>query len=335
MKRAPKHLLIDPPSHHYGGNRLFDVSDRLLNRDDTLQPFIRLKAYLNSMGKTVSTVDLVQFDLDDDYDFISFSEPRVVDKYESLIAGASAAKLVLLEPELVRPRSYRDLKKFHHHFDTIFSHNIDQLPQNVRSKYRHLYFPQASREIYSLNEVRERKAVMIAGAHVNFFSSDENYSERLNAIAELAKFDFIHLYGTGWDNWSFKRIINPSYVKAMRYLRSVYKGKVETKRVCYSMYDFAVCFENQDATGYITEKIFDCLMSGCIPIYKGAPDISQYIPRSCYIDFSNFESYDALHEFLMAMPEVEKKRYRQSAYEFIQGDQYLPFYDSLENMIRD
>ena len=174
---------------------------------------------------------------------------------------------------------------------------------------------------------------MIAGAHVNFFSRNENYSERLNALHELARLDFIDLYGQGWDRWSIKRLMNPAYVKTKRQLREVYKGKVEDKRACYANYDFAVCFENQDSTGYITEKIFDCLMAGCIPIYKGAPDISKYVPEECYINFSCFDSYHALYDFMMIMSDVEINRYREAAKEFIYSDAYLEFYNSLENMI--
>ena len=60
-----RNLLIDPPSYHYEGNRLFDAEDKVLNRDDTLQPFIRLNNYLNSLGKSVSTADSINFSLSD------------------------------------------------------------------------------------------------------------------------------------------------------------------------------------------------------------------------------------------------------------------------------
>lgn len=33
---------------------------------------------------------------------------------------------------------------------------------------------------------------------------------------------------------------------------------------------FAICPENSDANGYVTEKIFDAILSGCIPIYTGS-----------------------------------------------------------------
>lgn len=35
-------------------------------------------------------------------------------------------------------------------------------------------------------------------------------------------------------------------------------------------FKFAICPENSDAFGYVTEKIFDAILSGCIPIYTGS-----------------------------------------------------------------
>lgn len=35
-------------------------------------------------------------------------------------------------------------------------------------------------------------------------------------------------------------------------------------------FHFAICPENSDANGYVTEKIFDAIIGGCIPIYTGS-----------------------------------------------------------------
>ena len=67
---------------------------------------------------------------------------------------------------------------------------------------------------------------------------------------------------------------------------------------------FAFCFENSDSyCGYITEKIFDAFFSGTIPIYFGAPDIQDYIPKNCYIDYRQFHSTDELVKKLKSIVE--------------------------------
>ena len=43
-------------------------------------------------------------------------------------------------------------------------------------------------------------------------------------------------------------------------------------------------------SGYITEKILDCLESGIVPIYAGAPNIDRIIPNDCFIDYIDDKS---------------------------------------------
>ena len=44
----------------------------------------------------------------------------------------------------------------------------------------------------------------------------------------------------------------------------------DNKREYLKRYRFNLCPENSDSEGYITEKIFDSIISGCIPIYWGS-----------------------------------------------------------------
>ena len=46
-------------------------------------------------------------------------------------------------------------------------------------------------------------------------------------------------------------------------------GNVDDKIEWLKYYKFNICFENGSYPGYLTEKLFDAFMSGCIPIYWG------------------------------------------------------------------
>lgn len=63
---------------------------------------------------------------------------------------------------------------------------------------------------------------------------------------------------------------------------------------------FAIVFENEAIRGYVTEKIMNPLLAGCIPIYYGAPDITRWINPECFIhvrDFANWQDcFDRIEE---------------------------------------
>jgi hypothetical protein len=62
---------------------------------------------------------------------------------------------------------------------------------------------------------------------------------------------------------------------------------------------FNVAFENTSSPGYVTEKLVEPLLAGAIPIYWGAPDVSQDFNPGCMIDVSRFASTgDAIDHIL-------------------------------------
>jgi len=70
-----------------------------------------------------------------------------------------------------------------------------------------------------------------------------------------------------------------------------YAPEIRDKIACIENYKYAVCFENLAMPGYVTEKIIDCLVAGVVPIYFGAPDIGEIIPKHLYINFRHFNSW--------------------------------------------
>lgn len=84
-------------------------------------------------------------------------------------------------------------------------------------------------------------------------------------------------------------------------------------------YRFAVCYENTRQSGYISEKMFDCLYSSCVPVYLGEPAIQQFIPEQCYINREAFASDAELANFLRSMTYTEYARYITAIEQFIGG----------------
>jgi len=48
-------------------------------------------------------------------------------------------------------------------------------------------------------------------------------------------------------------------------------------------YKYSIAFENTVAPGYVTEKLFDCWVAGCLPLYYGAPDVERHFPADALI----------------------------------------------------
>lgn len=93
-------------------------------------------------------------------------------------------------------------------------------------------------------------------------------SERIKTIRffeEVGEKGFV-FYGRNWDKEEY-----PSY-------GDIVDDKVKVN----SQYKFTICYENcEGLPGYVTEKIFDCFATASVPVYWGAPNITDYIPKNC------------------------------------------------------
>ena len=147
-------------------------------------------------------------------------------------------------------------------------------------------------------------------------SRSELYTERMRAIEFFSRTNDIDLYGVDWDKASRRmgrsripglrraQIAISDWVDTIRpdpllvAARKVFKGELETKWETLARYDFALCFENAYIKGYLTEKLFECLRVGTIPIYWGATDIEELVSPDCFIDMRRFADYSELLRIL-------------------------------------
>ena len=121
----------------------------------------------------------------------------------------------------------------------------------------------------------------------------ELYSMRREAVKffEEKPEGTFDLFGKGWEG--FKNA----------------KGRVPDKQEALKGYKFNFCFENAAIPGYITEKIFDSFAVGAIPIYLGAPNIEDYIPKECFIDYRQFNDFEEMLTFIKKMTKKEYESY--------------------------
>jgi hypothetical protein len=149
------------------------------------------------------------------------------------------------------------------------------------------------------------------------------HNSRLKILNELARADVLDLYGSGWNN---ELLVPKAYRDVFRGISSSWKGIAGSKQELIQRYDFGLCIENTEQPGYITEKIFNCLAAGVIPVYLGAPDIADFVPSETYVDLRVLMKDGVnLPSYLTEMPSVERERLRFAGHVFLSssvGDKY-------------
>lgn len=107
-----------------------------------------------------------------------------------------------------------------------------------------------------------------------FISSPVNKSKRLEYLSELMEYIQIDSYGAWKRNCRVNEDIG-------------YKTKLDIIK----QYKFTIAFENAISRDYVTEKFFDPLILGSVPVYFGAPNIEDFSPgENSYIDVRNYHS---------------------------------------------
>lgn len=333
-------IALDPSYEVFGNNVLFDPSSKW-NRDGHLTPFHRLYSELNESELVVNTADLLikgKFVADINY-YYSFG---ILDNYEKLKLREDVVlkDFVLWEPPIVAPDMYQALPAISACFERVLVHNTVgdgySLKDVDQSKLVKLFFPQPYKgvlqQFWEKND-RLNRVVVINGNHKPKSRMGELYSKRIEAMSELAKFNVIDLYGAGWNQWCSRRSLWMPYWRNRKVLTSIYRGACESKYEMLSRYRFCLCFENMKMTGLVTEKIFDCLYAGTIPLYLGAPDIESLIPSDAYIDCRSYESWADMWKQLSRMSAGKADEIRQAGRDFLNSDEFLKYYNTLPNQI--
>lgn len=61
---------------------------------------------------------------------------------------------------------------------------------------------------------------------------------------------------------------------------------------------FMLCLENSAHPGYITEKLIEGFAAQTVPIYWGAPDVTQLFDKNAFINISDFETINDAIEYI-------------------------------------
>lgn len=101
--------------------------------------------------------------------------------------------------------------------------------------------------------------------------------QRLKLLGELSKHYPVHSYGRCLHNRD-----EPPLKKG--------ESRGEAKRKLLSTYKFALAFENAVVGDYVSEKVYDALLAGSLPLYRGAAKVDELLPGpQSVVKFSDFQ----------------------------------------------
>ena len=320
------------------------------NRDDCLEPFRVLRAKAAERGIELHTLDVLQK---------AGITPQFTLYLESIpLIPIENCKnyLIRFETELTVP--INGDAEYLNQFDGVFTWdqvllNADSgsaLSQKTAStpKFR-IAYPNVLPAAFKTNQIvnlgfakRDLFCVLIgSNRHANLPDTRELYSERVKAIRwfeENALKDFA-LFGNGWlvpqkrqgksGKWRYRLEKVLPFLMGKAVFPS-YQGSAKSKFEVLAKARFCICYENaKDIPGYLTEKLFDSLFAGCVPVYWGEPQIESLVPTACFIDFRQFANssnpYQELYQYLSKMSEQDYIAYQEAGRQFLASPAFRPY----------
>lgn len=292
------------------------LKNRIFNIDNGHNIFFDFDKKLKKEGVEIATIDIRSKRKVDRFIYCDIPYPWQIGLWIKVIFNRDKNILFCFESPLVNPFSH--LKSFHFFFGKVYTWNDLLVGKGGGGKYFKFYVPQidiglnvkqkAFKDKNFLVMINTRKKAFDLFRLLSPFKKDL-YKERIKAFEFFGKEipKFFDLFGKGWE---LKKNHDPSF----------YKGKIERRGKIKKLagYKYCLCFENAVADGYITEKIFDCFKSGCVPVYLGAPNVEKYFPEGSFIDCRKFESYKELLKYLKSIDSKEYDRYLLKGRRFLE-----------------
>lgn len=251
----------------------------------------------------------------------------VIDPTRSILMSLIRARVnprrvifMVIEPEVIRRWTWRYLRWYSPFMAKVF---VSDRSRERGDKIQWLPLPQPlgghdlrEREKFEVVS-KDKFMVMLRG---NKYSNQpgELYEERRKLVRyfESRADDLFDLFGPGWND--------PNHVTPVmfRNYRGYASGTVET----YAEYKFTLGMDNSAVPGLFTYDMFSAMLGGSVPVYLGAPDVTDFVPADTFINVAEFSSYDELVERLLEISRSgELELYRKRGAEFLMSPEYELF----------
>lgn len=309
-------------SKYFQQNKIFAAG----SRDNCNERFTRLRYLLREQGIDLSTEDINPLNRDSAIHIHLDAEPKKLRKSKK---SEAYSILVISESPIICTANHKGVIRGL--ADKIFTWETDAKESHASWLGCGCSF-EAKLENQATEEKNRKKDLCMIIGNKSSALKNELYSRRRDAIEYFthSNIDF-DLYGTGWEGRRFCGVLRPlnkiSIARQWNYsLPGSYKGEVDSKIKVLQSYKFTLAFENaKSCNGYISEKIFDAMACGTIPIYVGASNVTDFLPESTYIN-GNGMSFRDMEQAILGMSESEYKSRVQSIKKYITQFHKTSFY---------
>ncbi|TDQ19583.1 glycosyl transferase family 10 (putative fucosyltransferase) [Algoriphagus boseongensis] len=134
-------------------------------------------------------------------------------------------------------------------------------------------------------------------------------------------------YGADERNKIFKKLSSYALVDSGGRVLNNVGGPVPDKIEFMRPYKFCIAYENSSYPGYVTEKIMDCFIAGCIPIYWGSPCIEKDFNPKRIVNRHNFASDEAMIQRIRELNENEEAYKDFIKQPIFNGNQLTEYFD--------
>lgn len=334
-------IYIDPFSYIFLSNKLF-IEDPSYNPPYDIEVLSYFKKYCLERNINLNTIDFWSEDKKTSEDiYVSLEHKdlfrkiywRFKNRNYQIFKLNDFKKRILFqsEPPTVLPEVYGNINSLFKIYDkAYFSCKLNDprchyfhIPQPYNKIFAEYWENSDRKFLVMINKNKKKRLsrqLLILANRKRLPFQRELLGDRIEIIEFFSRTREIDLYGVDWNKyppfpyWFYKSA-----------LQKVYHGKVKSKHQKLSEYNFAIAFENNIGQGFIGEAIFDCFYVGTVPIYLGAPDIQEYIPKECFIDMRDFKDYEELRLFLKSLKKSQIQSYKENARQFLESEQYKPF----------
>jgi len=312
----------------YQNNILFDKNQKkIFARDNAFAKYHVLYDVFKENSYDVATCDINSIE---ESDIVIYNDlPNKLPSKKDI----EKSYLIMNESPLVRADNFDKSK--HKYFHKIFTWNDDLVDNEKYFKYNYSFV--IPKEIPKSFNKPKLCCLIVGNKDSNH--PNELYSERKKLIRWFEKnhMDDFSLYGVGWNEYRFKGIKPIRALNRVLLLKKImfkylgefypsYKGKINNKLETMQEYKFAICYENiKDISGYITEKMLDAMFAGCIPIYWGANNVIDHIPKESFVDIRDFETHNEMYAFIKNMSEETYLKYLENIEKFLNSDKGYKF----------